>query len=183
MITFLEFLDYKENNNLSSDEYTELQSTLRKMMSDNLDLGNFVSNLKQFISNPKFVDFLKSGDENDALKITRKNIPVMDLIPTQDEIFLESSLDNGLTDRFGNLAQFLDGNAQVKGYVVTCMVNGSVFILDGHHNSSVCSHRFCCCIFGNKTACNSLKALSNSFFFSCIFKYFHSDFWGYPIHR
>lgn len=136
MITFLEFLDYKENNNLSSDEYAELQSTLKKMMSDNLDLGNFVSNLKQFISNPKFIDFLKSGDENDALKITRKNIPVADLIPTQDEIFLESSLDNGLTDRFGNLAQFLDGNAQVKGYVVTCMVNGSVFILDGHHRWS-----------------------------------------------
>ena len=47
-----------------------------------------------------------------------------------------------------------------------------LFILDGHHNSSVCSHRFCCCIFGNKTACNSLKALSNSFFshvYSSIF--------------
>jgi len=77
---------------------------------------------------------LKDGDPNDdKFPYTSTTIPVMKLLPTQNEIGFDQSVMNLLTDQYGSLDSFLKGNADVGGPIVTY---AGKYIIDGHHRWS-----------------------------------------------
>jgi hypothetical protein len=139
---------------------------LKTMMGQTVNLGNFVQKLKQYIGKEEFVKALMTGGPEDKLGVDQnKALSVTDLIPTQSEIFLEKSLDNGLLNKFGNLDKLLTGDPNaVPGAVIVAQVAGGYHILDGHHRwSQYISFNKggqvnCHVISGLKTALEALKA-------------------------
>ena len=94
--------------------------------------------LAKVISDPKVQALLNSGDkdgdpDDDKFPYTSKTIPVIKLLPTQNEIGFDQSVMNLLTDQYGSLDSFLKGNADVGGPIVTY---AGEYIIDGHHRWS-----------------------------------------------
>lgn len=138
---------------------------LKTMMGNTVNLNNFVEQLKKYISNQEFVQALLKGDANDALGVQETALPVSSMIPTQAEIFLDKSLDNGLANKFGNLNQLLQGDpGAIPGAVIVAEVGGGYHIIDGHHRwsqyASFNKDATCNCkvIKGLRTALEALKA-------------------------
>lgn len=111
-------------------------------LSKDFDSGNisgYVTNLQQYLSDPKVAAVIKAGHTDaagpgdEALKSSGGSAPVSDLHPTQNEIGAAESLLNICTDKYGSLDSFLKGNADLKDPVIT--YNGQ-YILDGHHRWS-----------------------------------------------
>jgi hypothetical protein len=107
----------------------------------NKPIGGFVDDFSQIASDPKVQAVLKAGmedgDKNDDKKIKiggKGSISVKNLKPTQNEIGVEESLKNILTDKYGSLKSFLDGEANVGPNPVV-IYNGE-WIIDGHHRWS-----------------------------------------------
>lgn len=102
-------------------------------------IGPYVNKLQQYLADPKVAAVIKAGHTDDAgpgdeaLKSSGGSIAVSELKPTQNEIGAAESLKNICTDKFGSLASFLKGNADLPDPVVT--YNGQ-WILDGHHRWS-----------------------------------------------
>lgn len=139
---------------------------LKTMMGQTVNLGNFVQKLKQYIGKEEFIKALTAGGPEDKLGVEQnKALKVSDLIPTQSEIFLEKSLDNGLSNNFGNLDKLLVGDpTAIKGAVIVAQVANGYHIIDGHHRwSQYISFNKdgqvnCHIISGLKTALEALKA-------------------------
>ena len=103
------------------------------------DVAQGQEELSRIISDPKVQAVLNAGEQDgdpddDKLPYTRiEAISVQDLQPTQNEIGLDQSVKNLLTDKFNSLQSFLDGAAKVGGPIVT--YDGQ-YIIDGHHRWS-----------------------------------------------
>ncbi len=94
--------------------------------------------LANVIGDPKVQALLNAGDKDgdpndDKFPYSSKNIQVMKLLPTQNEIGFDQSVMNLLTDQYGSLDSFLKGNADVGGPIVTY---AGQYIIDGHHRWS-----------------------------------------------
>lgn len=99
---------------------------------------DFVSKFKTIASDPKVQAILKAGetdgDPNDEkVSYSQKQIKVQSLLPTQNEIGFDQSIENIITDQYGSLESILKGKADVGGPIVT--YNGK-YIIDGHHRWS-----------------------------------------------
>ena len=139
---------------------------LKNMMNDGTDLGNFWSQLNKYISNPKFQATIKDGDQNDKLSVTKGNVSIRSVVPTQAEVFLENSVDAGIKDQYGSTPDMLKGtNPNAAGAIIVSKVGDKYHIIDGHHRWS----QFCCfnpdqqisakIISGLPSALKSLKAV------------------------
>lgn len=98
----------------------------------------YVSLLQKYQSDPKVMAVLKAGTtdgqpNDEKFGVESVAIAAKDLKPTQNEIGAEESLKNILTDQYGSLNSFLDGNADVGSPIIT--YNGE-YVLDGHHRWS-----------------------------------------------
>ena len=94
--------------------------------------------LANIISSKEVQDALNAGLEDgdpddDKFPYSEKTIPVVKLLPTQNEIGFDQSVMNLLTDQYGSLDSFLKGNADVGGPIVTY---AGQYIIDGHHRWS-----------------------------------------------
>jgi len=101
-------------------------------------VSDFVAQFKKIASDPKVQAILKAGltdgDPNDEkINYAKVTLPVLNLLPTQNEIGFDQSIMNILTDQYKSLASILDGTANVGGPIVT--YNGK-YIIDGHHRWS-----------------------------------------------
>lgn len=145
---------------VEDEEFQKFSAALTEMMSDNTDLGNFVSQLKNYIGKPEFISALTKTGPEDKLAVTKANIPVNQLIPTQDQIFLENSLYAGCTNKYGNLAKILSGTSpDAAGSVVVAQVGGdSYHIIDGHHRWS----QFVCFNPKQEIACKVVTGLKSA---------------------
>jgi len=101
-------------------------------------VSDFVAQFKKIASDPKVQAILKAGltdgDPNDEkINYAKTRLPVLNLLPTQNEIGFDQSIKNILTDQYKSLASILDGNADVGGPIVTY---NSKYVIDGHHRWS-----------------------------------------------
>lgn len=98
----------------------------------------YVELLQQYSKDPKVMAVLKAGKtdgqpNDEKFDVENTTIAAKNLKPTQNEIGAEESLKNILTDQYGSLTSFLEGNADVGSPIIT--YNGE-FVLDGHHRWS-----------------------------------------------
>ena len=98
----------------------------------------YVELLQQYSKDPKIMAVLKAGKtdgqpNDEKFDVENTTIAAKNLKPTQNEIGAEESLLNILTDQYGSLASFLEGNAEVGSPIIT--YNGE-YVLDGHHRWS-----------------------------------------------
>jgi len=101
-------------------------------------VSDFVAKFKRIASDPKVQAILKAGltdgDPNDEkVNYSKITLPVLNLLPTQNQIGFNQSIKNVLTDQYKSLASILDGNADVGGPIVTY---NSKYVIDGHHRWS-----------------------------------------------
>tara|TARA_R110001632_G_scaffold176264_1_gene296012 strand:+ start:43 stop:942 length:900 start_codon:yes stop_codon:yes gene_type:complete len=94
--------------------------------------------LAKVIGQPKVQALLNAGEDDgdpddDKFPYTETPVKVIDLLPTQNQIGFDQSVMNLLTDEYGSLQSFLDGNADVGGPIVTY---AGKYIIDGHHRWS-----------------------------------------------
>jgi hypothetical protein len=100
--------------------------------------NDFVAQLGDLAKDPKVQAFIKSGkadgdQSDDQLKAVPKQIPVVDLRPTQNEIDVQGSLRWPLTRAESLVNCLKKGPVTIKAPVVT--YNGQ-WIIDGHHRWS-----------------------------------------------
>ena len=112
---------------------TELKNVMR------LPISQFVDKFSTIASDNKVLNVLKRGlqDGNptdDVVSYTQGSTSVSKLIPTQNEIGMDESLKNILTDKYGSLGSFLQGKANVGPNPIV-IYNGK-YIIDGHHRWS-----------------------------------------------
>jgi len=95
----------------------------------------FVAKLGQNINDPKFVAAIKLLSSLRKIEYKSLEIPVTNLIPTQNEIDLSKSLSYPLTDPF-TAELYLNGKiVAVAGNKIITSNNGK-YIIDGHHRWS-----------------------------------------------
>jgi hypothetical protein len=95
----------------------------------------FVAKLGQNINDPKFVAAIKLLSSLKKIEYKSLEIPVTQLIPTQNEIDLSKSLSYPLTDPF-TAELYLNGKiVAVAGNKIITSNNGK-YIIDGHHRWS-----------------------------------------------
>lgn len=96
------------------------------------DYEGFVSQLGTFAKDPKFKDFIQSGDTVES-SVSKTSIKVADLRPTQNEIDIDKSLMFPLTNAtsLGNCLS--GGSVEIAKPIIT--FNGQ-YIIDGHHRWS-----------------------------------------------
>ena len=95
----------------------------------------FVAKLGQNINDPKFVSAIKLLASMRKLEYKSMEIPVMQLIPTQNEIDLSKSLSYPLSDPFTAELYLNGGIVAVAGNKIITANNGN-YIIDGHHRWS-----------------------------------------------
>jgi hypothetical protein len=121
--------------NLSQNQYKQASTTLSKLMA--ADLPSFVGGLSKAIQDPKVQKFLLMAktdgiSDDDKVSVQEGETEVINLIPTQSEVFLEKSLDFPLTKQPKNISQYIKtGN----GSMPKIIVSGN-YIIDGHHRWS-----------------------------------------------
>ena len=97
----------------------------------------YVDTLEDMLKDPKSKSLIEDGFGGDLgniqLKYSIQNISVKKLLPTQNEIGLDSSLKHGLTDINKVKLYFSNQPLVIKHPLVT--FNG-VYIIDGHHRWS-----------------------------------------------
>jgi len=121
-------------NELTDDQASSALSKAIKATS----VEDFVDKFKSIASDNKVQAILKAGrtdgnPDDEKISYSQQQIKVDALIPTQNEIGFDQSIQNILTDQYGSLTSILDGNANVGGPIVT--YNGK-YIIDGHHRWS-----------------------------------------------
>lgn len=97
-----------------------------------MDYPTFVQKLGEYAKDPKFQEFLKSGDAQ-ASSVAEGGIPVKNLRPTQNEIDIDKSLKFLLTKADTAQSGLKGGVVEVGKPIIT--FNGK-FIIDGHHRWS-----------------------------------------------
>lgn len=96
------------------------------------DYASFVAALGSFAKDSKFREFVKQSDEHrSTVKLTA--IPVVNLIPTQNEIDVDKSLKFPLTEAPAAQYALKGGNVKVAAPIIT--FNGK-YVIDGHHRWS-----------------------------------------------
>jgi hypothetical protein len=94
--------------------------------------AGFVSALGKFATDPKFRQFVKDSDaEKSQVKLV--SIPVTKLIPTQNEIDVDKSLQFPLTKAQAAAYALKGGSVKIASPIIT--FNGK-YIVDGHHRWS-----------------------------------------------
>jgi hypothetical protein len=138
-------MNYKDQNYYKKfQKFLKEDETDDKLddLSNEFDSGNipgYVTKLQQYLSDPKVAAVIKAGQTDargagdEALKSSGGSIAASMLYPTQNEVGAAESLANICTDKYGSLASFLKGSADLKDPVIT--YNGQ-WILDGHHRWS-----------------------------------------------
>lgn len=98
---------------------------------------DYIKTLEEMVSDPKTKALVEEGFGGDLgdiqLKFSEKTISVKRLLPTQNEISLESSLKHCLINK-ETISKFLDGEGIVTKFpLVTFNEN---YVIDGHHRWS-----------------------------------------------
>lgn len=124
----------KKINELTDDEASSALSQAIEAPS----ISDFVNKFKGIASDPKVQAILRAGrtdgiPNDEKIPYTKTQIKVDTLVPTQNEIGFDQSIQNILTDQYGSLASIFSGNANVGGPIVT--YNGK-YVIDGHHRWS-----------------------------------------------
>ena len=101
-------------------------------------VSDFVSKFKVIAADKKVQAILKAGrtdgiPNDEKINYSKKQIKVSALIPTQNEIGFNQSIENILTNQYDSLASIFKGTANVGGPIVT--YNGK-YVIDGHHRWS-----------------------------------------------
>lgn len=99
---------------------------------------DFVSQFRAIASDPKVQAILRAGatdgnPDDEKVSYSQEKVKVGNLLPTQNEIGFDQSIENIITDQYGSLESILKGNADVGGPIVT--YNGK-YVIDGHHRWS-----------------------------------------------
>lgn len=121
--------------NLSQTQFKQISSNLSKLMAG--DLPSFVSGLSAAIKDPKVQKFLLMAKEDgvsddDQITVQEGEVQVVSLIPTQNEVFLEKSLEWPLAKQPKNVVDYIQTG---KGSMPAIVVSGN-YIIDGHHRWS-----------------------------------------------
>ena len=127
-----------QNAQKQASENPEMEKQLKTIMAAP-NMENFISQLQKSISNPDFLNMLKQGDgSKDKITVQDDNISANSMIPTQKQIYLQKSLDNGISNSFGNLEKLLAGDSSaIPGAVIVAAVSPEGYaIIDGHHRWS-----------------------------------------------
>jgi hypothetical protein len=104
-----------------------------------LPVQQFVDKFKNLASDPKVQAVINAGHtdanpKDEVITFSQANIDVKKLKPTQNEIGMDESLKNIITDKFGTVASILKGGAvTIKAPIIS--LNGE-WIIDGHHRWS-----------------------------------------------
>jgi hypothetical protein len=101
-------------------------------------VSDFVAQFKKIASDPKVQAILKAGvtdgsPDDEKLNYSKTTLPVLNLLPTQNQIGFDQSIMNILTNKFKSVESILDGNADVGGPIVTY---NKKYVIDGHHRWS-----------------------------------------------
>lgn len=129
---FQKLISKNRQNKLSEDASSELEKIV------DLPIDDFVTKFKDIATDSKVQAIIKAGlkdgkVDDEKITFTYRDIPVKDLLPTQNIIGQQESLSSILNDKYHSLKTFLSGNAQFPTPVIT--LNGK-YIIDGHHRWS-----------------------------------------------
>ena len=119
---------------IKEDAVDDLKSAYEKQ-----DLATFSRELASVLDDPKVFAVLVSGTRDgsladDRFTITQTRLKCKNLIPTQNEIGFNQSIENLLTDQYGSLKSILTGTADMGPNPI--VVYAGEFIIDGHHRWS-----------------------------------------------
>lgn len=122
---------------LKEDEVDDKVADLSKAFQSD-SVASYVSLLQQYQADPKVMSVLKAGltdgkPNDEKFTVSNATLNVKNLKPTQNEIGAQESIKNIVTDEYGSLKTFLQGNADVGGPIITY---NSEYVLDGHHRWS-----------------------------------------------
>jgi hypothetical protein len=121
-----------EGRLFKEDSKDDLQTSMGK------DVSSFKSDLSKYIQVPKVKAILDAGladgDANDdKLPYTPTKLAVKNLIPTQNEIGFDESVEGDINDKYNSLKGILQGTPNMGGPIVTY---AGKYIIDGHHRWS-----------------------------------------------
>ena len=132
--------------NESDEDVTQLSTSDMKSISITLKslydspLPDFVSGLRTIISDPKVQQFLKSAkhdgnltDDNISIDETAKLVNVNTLKPTQNEVFLDKSIEYPMQKNPDQIRNFIL-NGKQEG--MPAIVTSGGYVIDGHHRWS-----------------------------------------------
>lgn len=108
---------------------------------NNPNYVQFVQQLGQHINDPKVQNLLNAGREDgnpddEKVKFQMLDLPVRQLLPTQNEIGLENSLKFPLAKKPQNVARYLNGGVLTVGNGKIVTAGGGKYVIDGHHRWS-----------------------------------------------
>jgi hypothetical protein len=116
------------------EEINIQQATTAVTQALKLDVPEFVIKMRTLIKEPKVQQLLQSGAKDDVLPTAPAAIPLMSLLPTQNEIGFNESVSNLFSAKFPGVSEMIKGPVvTVKDYIVT--YNGK-YVIDGHHRWS-----------------------------------------------
>lgn len=122
----------KKLSTINYNRKKELEKYLK-----NKSYPDYIKTLDEMISDPKtkaLIDEAFGGDlGNIKLKFSEQNISVKRLLPTQNEIGLESSLKHGLT-KSENIKKFFSNKPIITKFPLVTF--NSNYVIDGHHRWS-----------------------------------------------
>jgi len=120
--------------NLSGDVEKDFNNLIKQLRGENYD--ELDDALKEICNDPKLYALLSAGfGSGDLAQVkmssSKTSIPVRALLPSQNEIGLENSLDYPLTA--GNVDNYFSNPVTIKAPIVTF---NKTWIIDGHHRWS-----------------------------------------------
>lgn len=127
-----------QNMQKSASVNHEMENQLKQILAAP-NMENFISQLQKSISNPEFLSMLKQGDgEKDKITVQDSIVAASSMVPTQKQIYLQKSLDNGISNYKGSLPKLLSGDpSAIPGAVIVAAVKPEGYaIIDGHHRWS-----------------------------------------------
>jgi hypothetical protein len=132
-IKLLRLLIEAEEEKKASGEEQEVKDLLKQ------DYETFVNQLKVDVQDKKFLDAIRSLANKNKIEWKNINVPVSQLIPTQNEIDIDKSLAYPLTKPESAKQCLAGGVVEVaKKRIVTA--GGGKYIIDGHHRwSQLCA--------------------------------------------
>ena len=136
----LSFLNESDEDvtQLSTSDMKSISITLKSLYDS--DLPDFVSGLRTIISDPKVQQFLKSAkhdgnltDDNISIDETAKLVNVNTLKPTQNEVFLDKSIEYPMQKNPDQIRNFI---LDKKHEGMPAIVTSGGYVIDGHHRWS-----------------------------------------------